>query len=167
MQSFLRVSTLPRRIVFSPLTSLIPFYFRPQISVLYTITAKTCLCSVLRSITSYKIIWRSSNLKQQRRQAAVFLTEYSWRGCSGRRRVFVAERKSECGQMLRVCSGFTLCRNASSAHQSPTRILRGFSTDTLTRNLIVSTQQHIPVSLKVINRPHHLKVFATYIFTPL
>lgn len=70
VQSFLQVFQLPWRFV--PLTSLIPFYFCPQISDCYPIAAKTCLCSVLKSITSYKIIWNRSNLKQQQWQAAVF-----------------------------------------------------------------------------------------------
>ena len=37
------------------------------------------------------------------------------------------ERKSECEQMLRVCAGLRLWRNAGGPSQSPSRILRGFS----------------------------------------
>lgn len=37
------------------------------------------------------------------------------------------ERKSECEQMLRVCAGLRLWRNAGGPGQSPLRILRGFS----------------------------------------
>lgn len=63
--------------------------------------------------------------------------------------MLVEERKSECEQMLRVCAGLRLCRNAGGAGQSPLRILGGFSAqflapDNSKGSSTINMQLHLP-----------------------
>lgn len=77
------------------------------------------------------------------------------------------KRKSGYEQMLRVCAGLRLCRNAGGESQSPLRILRGFSTqflapDDLKASATISMQTaHSMTSLQsgaIFNRYHGLFV---------
>lgn len=63
--------------------------------------------------------------------------------------MLAGERESECEQMLRVCAGLRLRRNAGGADQSPLGILRGFSAqflalDSLNRSSVINMELHIP-----------------------